>query len=87
MGLFEIYLAPHFSRQYHSLPNDIKRIAKEKEAIFRADPFDVLLHTHKLHGMKDEWTFRITYSYRIRFTFLGNNEVIFLAIGTHDIYR
>ena len=62
--------------------------AEEKEAIFRENPFDPRLRTHKLSGKEEgSWAFWITNSYRIKFIFLPNREVLFLDIGTHDIYK
>ncbi|MDO8094858.1 MAG: hypothetical protein Q6360_15370, partial [Candidatus Brocadiales bacterium] len=59
-----------------------------KEAIFRNNPFDKRLKTHKLSGKEREsWAFWVDYSYRIKFIFLTKNEVLFLDIGTHDFYK
>ena len=33
------------------------------------------------------WAFWINYSYRIKFIFSGEDEVLFLDIGPHDIYK
>ena len=78
---------PIFDRHYKKLPLKIKWKAKEREQIFRESPFDSLLRTHKLHGKdKDSWAFWIDYKYRIKFIFLNEKEVLFLDIGTHDMY-
>ncbi|OHA00151.1 MAG: hypothetical protein A3C07_00170 [Candidatus Sungbacteria bacterium RIFCSPHIGHO2_02_FULL_47_11] len=62
--------------------------AKEREQIFREDAFDPRLRTHKLHGKNQHsWAFWIDYNYRIKFIFLDEGEVLFLDVGTHDIYR
>ena len=77
-----------FEKQYKKLPKDVKDTAKKKELIFRENPFAIQLRTHKLSG-KDEgaWAFWIKYSYRIKFIFLNDGEVLFLEIGTHEIYK
>lgn len=77
-----------FEKQFHDLPPNIKKMAEEKEEIFRNDPFDPRLNTHKLHG-KDHgsWAFSVTHSYRIKFLFLPSDGVLFLAVGMHDIYK
>jgi hypothetical protein len=31
--------------------------------------------------------FGLIYRYRIKFTFISDNEVLFLDIGAHDIYK
>ena len=76
-----------FDKHYRKLDKRIKESAKERERIFRDDPYNSILGTHKLHG-KDSGTlaFWINYSYRIKFTFISKTEVLFLDIGTHDIY-
>ena len=77
-----------FERSYRRLPTNIKEKAKEKESVFRKNLFDPRLKTHKLSG-KDKkcWAFRIDNSYRIKFIFLSRQEVLFLDIGTHAIYK
>ena len=74
-----------FDKHYKKLPRKIKDKAEEKESIFRENPFDPRLRTHKLHGKeKGLWVFWIDFHYRIKFIFLGEEEVLFLDIGTHD---
>lgn len=88
MVIREVRTSSRFERQYKNLPNRIKRAAKEKETIFRKDPFDSRLDTHKLHGKEREvWAFSIARSYRIKFIFLKEGIVLFLEVGTHDIYK
>ena len=88
MAIQEIKVSPLFEKHYKKLPKKIKEKAKEKEKIFRENPFHPLLRTHKLHGKyKDCWAFWIDYRYRIKFIFLSENKVLFLDIGTHDIYK
>jgi mRNA-degrading endonuclease RelE of RelBE toxin-antitoxin system len=88
MAIQEIKVSPLFEEHYKKLPKKIKEKAKEKEKIFRENPFHPLLRTHKLHGKdKDCWAFWIDYKYRIKFIFLSDNEVLFLDIGPHNIYK
>jgi len=73
-----IYKLPRFDRRYKKLPAKIKDRAEEREAIFKLNPFDLRLETHKLHGkQKDEWSYSIGYDYRIMFIFLKNGERVF----------
>lgn len=82
-----IYL-PKFARQYKKLPRGIKSLAIDKEKIFRQDPFDSSLKTHKLHGeLKTFWAFSISYKYRIIFDFADKSTVRFYSIGDHNIYE
>lgn len=87
MRIRRIEIGGLFKKEYKRLPQRIKDIAKEKEFIFRDNPFDIRLGTHKLHGKeKDLWAFSVNRSYRIKFIFLSEGCVLFLEIGTHEIY-
>ncbi|MDO8524011.1 MAG: type II toxin-antitoxin system mRNA interferase toxin, RelE/StbE family [bacterium] len=83
-----IKVSPKFEKQYKRLPEKIKEQAKYKEKVFRFNQFDPSLNTHKLSG-KDEgcWAFWINYSYRIKFIFISQSEILFLEVGLHDIYN
>ncbi|MEA1937124.1 MAG: type II toxin-antitoxin system mRNA interferase toxin, RelE/StbE family [Patescibacteria group bacterium] len=60
---------------------------KEKLLIFKKDPFNQKLKTHKLKGnLKNYWSFSVSYFDRILFRFLDNETVFFIDIGNHDIY-
>ncbi len=84
----KILYSSKFDRSYKKLPNKIKKIAEEKENIFRQNPFDKKLKTHKLSGkFRDFWSFSIDYKYRIVFEFANNNIVYFHSIGSHNIYQ
>ena len=66
----------------------IKELAEEKESIFRKDPFDYRLKTHRLKGGLGElYSFSINNKYRILFEFIGKEHVYFHTIGNHDIYE
>ncbi|TSC94973.1 MAG: hypothetical protein Athens101410_692 [Parcubacteria group bacterium Athens1014_10] len=83
-----IKVSPQFQKNYKKLPNSIKEKAKKKETIFRNNPFDSQLKTHKLSGRhKDSWAFWVDYSYRIIFIFLSSEEILFLDIGSHKVYK
>ena len=84
----EIRYSPKFRRQYKKLPQEIKAHAEKREAMFRKDPFNPRLKTHKLHGSQEGFmSFSVDYSYRIIFEFEDADIVIFYEIGTHDIYE
>lgn len=83
-----IKISSNFKKNYRKLPEIIKEKSLKKELIFRNNPFDPRLKTHKLSGKeKFYWAFWVDDSYRIKFIFLSNGEVLFLDIGTHDIYK
>lgn len=87
MGVNRVKTSGLFEKQYHKLDKKIKDAAKQKEVIFREDPFHPSLETHKLHGKeKNAWAFSINRKYRIKFVFITSSQVLFLEIGLHDIY-
>jgi hypothetical protein len=48
MSINETKISPFFERHYKKLPKEIKIKSEEKERIFRENPFDPRLKTHKL---------------------------------------
>lgn len=82
-----IYYSSKFERGYKKLPKKIKKAAEEKELLFRDDPFDTRLHTHRLSGrLKEFWAFSINDTHRIIFEFAKKDTVWFHFIGDHSIY-
>jgi mRNA-degrading endonuclease YafQ of YafQ-DinJ toxin-antitoxin module len=83
----KIYHTDKFAKAYRKLPDKIKDESEKKEEIFRANPFDPRLKTHRLKGtLSDQYSFSVKYSWRIVFHFESEN-VVFDMIGTHAIYR
>lgn len=84
----KIYYSSKFAKEYKKLPKEIKLKSEKKEVIFRKDPNDSRLKTHRLKGMlKDFWSFSIDYQYRIIFEFRDKNIVWFHSVGTHEVYE
>ena len=85
----EITYSPKFAREYKKLPIAVKTIAEEQETVFRKNPFDLKLKTHKLKGrLNGFFSFSIGYKYRIIFEFSKDkNTVYFHSVGDHDIYQ
>ncbi|MBU4536690.1 type II toxin-antitoxin system mRNA interferase toxin, RelE/StbE family [Patescibacteria group bacterium] len=84
----QIIYSPSFLKKYKKLPIEIKRLAEKKEKIFRNNPFDTSLKTHRLHGkFKGAYSFSINYEYRILFEVKENQIFIFLLVGKHNIYK
>lgn len=83
----EIIYTSKFFRAYKKLPKEIKQKAQGKEIIFRKDPFDNKLKTHKLTGeLGDFWSFSIDSKYRIIFEIGKKDTYYFHIVGNHDIY-
>lgn len=67
----------------------MKEAFLKKEGLFLKDPSHPSFDTHKLHGKyKGYLAFTVTGQYRVMFRFLGrDDEVGFINIGTHEIYK
>lgn len=84
----KILYLPKFAKQYKKLPLGVKIQAEKKEIIFRKNPFDKSLRTHKLKGeLAGFWSFSINFSCRIIFDFKDEKTIRFYYVGDHDIYR
>ena len=83
----KILYLPKFAREYKKLSSRIQDLAEKREQIFRKDPFDPRLKTHRLRGpLEGFWSFSIDYKNRIIFDFAHNKTIRFYSIGDHDIY-
>ena len=84
----KIYYSSKFERKYRKLPLSIKKIVEKKEQIFRKDPFDKQLKTHRLNGSLSHFlSFSINQKYRIIFEFVDPDVIWFHTVGTHSIYK
>jgi mRNA-degrading endonuclease YafQ of YafQ-DinJ toxin-antitoxin module len=88
MAIRKIYYTPTFQKNWRQLSAKVKKKGAQKEQIFRQDPFHSSLLTHKLSGkLRDYWSFSIDYQTRIVFRFLKKEEVLFVDVGGHEIYK
>ena len=88
MPITKIYPTTHFTKAYKNLPEEIKKLAQSREAIFFVNPFDNRLKTHKLKGkLKDYWSYSVDYQHRVIFRFVDKETVLYFDIGKHDIYN
>jgi len=83
-----IYAASRFTRSVKKLPLNVRDKLRKRDQIFRHNPFDPRLETHKLRGnLKDHWSYSVDRRYRVLFKFLDGDKVVYYDIGTHKIYR
>jgi len=88
MKIKKIYYTAKFGKNFKKLPDRVEKKAITNEKIFRQNPFDKRLKTHKLKGiLKDFYSFSVGYKYRILFAFENRDEVTFADVGTHRVYR
>lgn len=84
----KIVYSKKFVSKYKKLSPELVRLAEKKEKIFKKDPFDSRLRTHKLTGaLKRYWAFSLDYKHRVIVLFESKNEAWFISVGTHNIYR
>ena len=85
----DIIYSSKFARKYKKLPKNIKTLAEEQEKIFRKDPFDSRLKTHKLNGkLAGFLSFSIAYKYRIIFELTKDKKTVYFhSVGDQDIYQ
>ena len=77
-----------FEKEFERLPKQIQALARKKDKLFRQDAFHPLLKTHKLSGrLKDDWAYSVNQQYRVHFYFIDDYSVMYVSIGTHEIYR
>jgi mRNA-degrading endonuclease YafQ of YafQ-DinJ toxin-antitoxin module len=80
-----------FWRSFGKLPIQQQRTAREAFTIFKENPFDPRLRSHKIHKLSARYG-RIIYSaemeadLRVVF-YVEGNTVVTVDIGSHDLYR
>ena len=86
--MIEIAFSSSFKRAYKrriSGNSTLQKRFSSKLEIFRNDPFDAQLRTHKLSGrLSDLWSFSIEYDLRVVFYFEAGDKAVLIDIGTHD---
>jgi hypothetical protein len=82
---FSLRERPSFCVLSRKLPAKIQYEFRRREILFRRNPFDPLLRTHKLKSRSD-WAFLVTYEIRVISTF-QKDAFSFGNIGDHSIYR
>lgn len=76
-----------FRASFEKLQKSIKQKAKKQLQLFLKNMFHNSLHTEKLEPrQKNIWSFRVDKNYRVIFTFISSDAILFLDIGPHNIY-
>ena len=79
---------PSFVREFKQLPVELQDEELERIELFRDVENHKKLKVHKLKGKLEKfYSFSVSYSHRIVFCYESKNEVGFLAIGDHDVYK
>ena len=83
-----ILISRRFEKNFDQLPKRIQDLMGKKDILFRENAFHPLLQTHKLGGeLKDDWAYSIDKHYRVHFYFIDDHSVMYVNIGTHEIYK
>lgn len=83
----KVIQSARFLKAARKLPEPILKKAEARDALFRKNPFDPQLRTHKLHGPLDGfYAYSVDHRYRIIFSFQNSKTIVYHEIGTHRIY-
>lgn len=82
---------PTFRRALRNLSPGQRASAREAFAVFRRNPFDARLRTHKIHSLSAQFG-RTIYSVWVEpdlraVFYLDGDLVVSVDLGTHAIYR
>ena len=84
----QVHFAPRFFKSFEKLPRSIQELTMKKDKLFRENPFDTRLHTHKLKGeLAGTLSYYVNRTYRVLFRFIKTDEVLYYDIETHEVYR
>lgn len=84
----EVSYTPTFVKQFKNFEEDLQEEILEKMELFKNKKNHKLLKTHKLKGrLSGRYSFYVNYKIRIIFSYLSKKEVVFLAVGDHDVYK
>jgi mRNA-degrading endonuclease RelE of RelBE toxin-antitoxin system len=75
-----------FKKEYKDLPKKNQTAFDEKFSLFLKKTSHPSLRVKRIQGTKNLWEGSITMKYRFTFEFF-EDEVLFRAIGTHDILK
>ena len=79
---------PSFVREFKKLPVELQEEALERIDLFKDVENHKRLKVHKLKGrLTDLYSFSVTYSHRVVFSYESKDVAVFLAVGNHDIYK
>ena len=84
----KVYFKPTFIKKLKRLETAQQDEVLEKIELFKDKKNHKQLKVHKLNGvLSGRYSFSINYKTRIVFNYLSKKEVVFLAIGDHDVYK
>jgi addiction module RelE/StbE family toxin len=86
--MINIVWDPGFKKAYQKkikTDDNLKKKFWKTMKLFSSNPFSKQLRTHKLTGtLKGLWAFSVDYDTRVIFSFLKDDEILLIDIGSHD---
>jgi hypothetical protein len=83
--------AKSFWRRWSKLSEVQQRAARQAFPIFKTNPFDPRLRTHKIHRLSAQYgrtIYAVDIAGDLRATFYVEDETVWsVSIGTHDLYK
>jgi hypothetical protein len=83
--------AKSFWRSWSKLSEVQRRAARQVFPVFKINPFDSRLRTHKIHRLSAQYgrtIYAVDVAGDLRATFYVEGETVWsVSIGTHDLYR
>ena len=88
---YEYKAVPNFWKKFYALSPSQKESVRKAWVVFKTDPFDARLRTHKIHSLSAEYrktiyAVEIERDLRVVF-FIADNTVVTVDVGSHDIYE
>lgn len=88
---YQYHATDDFWRNFYALPPEQKVSVRRAWEIFKANPFDPRLGTHKIHRLsahyrQNIYAVRIEADLRVVFMIKGQ-EIWSLDVGSHDLYN
>ncbi len=81
----QVVIHKKFLKQFRKLPRNVQVAFQSRRDLFLENPADPLLHTHELHGgLMGYKSFNVNADIRVVFKDIGEDIVIFSAIGSHS---
>ena len=85
--MLKITYSDRFIKHYRKLTDVEKRQLKSKLSMFADDPFPPSLRTKRIQGTDALFEFSVNMDIRVIWFFDGEDVVILLDVGHHDILR
>lgn len=82
---YKITYSKAFKKNYKKLSDAEKKQTKKKLCFFVENPLHPSLRTKKIQGAEDIWESSVNMDIRIIWFYEGNELILLLDIGHHDI--